>query len=174
MKKILMVLGALMTVLLIFSFASACGGSDIAVEGKANQGTYFTPIGIVPIQSEYCVYTVIKNTSNSPIKIDTVEAIFDAGGKGLRQTVLNLENPGWTLAPNKAKTFEFCTDGWTYDILMAAREKNISNILFHLIIYTGGNQIEYIAPVPSLENLPERDLSKKEPTTGYPLKFKRL
>ena len=170
-----MVLGILTMVLLVFSLASACGGNGISVEGKANKGTYFTLMGMAPIQSEYCVYVVIKNTGSSPMRIDLIEAIFDAGGEGLKLTSMKVDEPGyWRLAPNETESFEFCTDGYTYDILLNVWKKNIDNILFHLIVYIDGGQIEYVAPVPPLENLPERDLSEKEPTTGYLLKFKRL
>jgi len=132
--------------LLIFS-------PSIQVEGRAAKGVYFSHI---ISQEEYCINVTIKNTGYFAITLSSVKAIFDAGGERLTCTTV----PGtgsWKLMPDEIKSFEFSTDGYTYDLLTAAT-KNKVNILFRLILYSDDDKSlsdrEYVAVLPPLKDLP--------------------
>lgn len=138
----------------------------ISIEANVTEGFYMSPMAGGSM-IEYSVSMALRNEVNYPIEIEYIHVIFDAGGEGLSNYIVREEV--WILEPGDKEFHNARTNGYTYDILMIAKENDLEGLILHVDIYLKDESyedIQYIAILPPIDDLP---IEYIEP--GYPLTF---
>jgi hypothetical protein len=148
-----------MLCLLVFLGVPATASCQtLLLQGEMTQGYHVNVVASGPPGCpEWCLSLTVTNVSNGATRIDEIRVGWAAFQKKGMQTVTTrqakAEMPYWLLAPGTAETFDFRTNGYTYDIILNADGEQI---YVYIEIYNAGVLTDgtYMAIVPDLDQLP--------------------